>query len=67
MVYLYRYIYMPYVHLTESALTILQTRLKKGNGRLGNAIDTLDSQKMKKMAADSKTKRKKLVSTQGLA
>ena len=47
---------MPYVHLTESALTILQTRLKKGNGRLGNAIDMLDSQMMKKMAADSKTK-----------
>ena len=57
---------MPYVHLTESVLTILQTRLKKGNGRLGNAIDTLDSSMMKKMAVDSKVKRKKLGFTCGL-
>ena len=43
----------------------LQSRLKKGNGRLGKAtLFTLDSS-MKKMAADSKAKGKKPGSTHG--
>ena len=44
----------------ESTWKNLQTRLKKGNGRLGKLdIDTLDSSMMKKMATDLKTKGKK--------
>ena len=56
------YIYMPYVHNPESIRTILWTRLKKRNGRLGKlTIDMLGSLMI--TASDSKTKRTKPGST----
>ena len=55
------YIYVPYVDNSESTQKIYGLDLKRGNGRLGKlAIDTLDSLLMKKMAADSKAKGKKM-------
>ena len=59
-------VYVTYVHNPESAWKILQTRLKKRNGRLGEpGIVTLDSS-MKKMAAGLKAKGKNPGSTRGL-
>ena len=55
------HMYVPYIYNPESAWKILQTRLKKRNGHLGKlAIDTLDPSMIKKTAADSKAKGKKL-------
>ena len=56
-----------HIHNPESARTILETRLKIGNGCLGKlVIGMLDASVMKKTAADLKTKGRKPGSTCGL-
>ena len=55
--FIYIYIFLPYVYILECICKILWTRLKKGNGRLGKlAMDTLHSSLIKKTAANSMTK-----------